>query len=86
MSSDVWKGWWVKRFSSDTHPSLHSRDWSTQAMFLSYITSKHLPKSSLNLLAFPAPKEADDSSEGVKEKPLWGIFLALHLSAHDWVV
>lgn len=44
----------------------------------SYITSKHLPKSSLNLLAFPAPKEADDSSEGVMI--LWGIFLALHLS------
>lgn len=51
-------------------------------MFVPYITSKHLPKSPLNLLAFPAPKEADDSSEGVKEKPLWGIFLALHLSVH----
>lgn len=53
-------------------------------MFVHHITSEHLPK--VPSLAFPAPKEADDSSEGVKEKPLWGIFLALHLSVQACVV
>lgn len=54
--------------------------------FVQNITSKHLPKFPLNLLAFPAPKAADYSSESVKEKPVGGIFLAILLSVHVWVV